>query len=224
MHNIRLLTFAALLISAFSVLCAAQAGTRLKVIPSDFEMRNPPVSWTIGDGDSLIINAAGKTNWFIAPLDLRSWDSAPMLLFRPADDFVLSARMSLQPQSRWDGGALVLFVNETTWAKLCLEAPDVPGRLSVVMVVTRGESDDSYSIPVDGNSKFMKIAKIGPAFMFYVSTDGHSWQMVRNFRLSNTKELRVGFSAQSPTGEGSTVSFSDIRYSPTRAANMYTGE
>jgi regulation of enolase protein 1 (concanavalin A-like superfamily) len=224
MHNIRALAVAVFLLPAVNVLCAAQSSPRLKVIPGEFEMRNPPVSWSMGEGDSLTINAAKNTNWFISPLDLKSWDSAPMLLFRPADDFVLSARMSLQPRSRWDGGALVLFVNETTWAKLCLEAPDGPAGLSVVMVVTRGESDDSYSIPVTGNSKYMKIAKMGPTFVFYVSADGRSWQMVRAFRLGATKDLRAGFSAQSPVGEGSTVLFSDIRYTPTRVANMFTGE
>jgi regulation of enolase protein 1 (concanavalin A-like superfamily) len=224
MHNIRVLAVAVILLPVVNVLSAAQSSSRLKMIPGEFEMRNPPVSWSIAEGDRLTINAAKNTNWFISPLDLKSWDSAPMLLFRPAEDFVFSAKMSLQPRARWDGGALVLFVNETTWAKLCLEAPDGPAGLSVIMVVTRGESDDSYSIQVPGNSMYMKIAKIGPTLVFYVSADGRSWQMVRAFRLGSTKDLRAGFLAQSPVGEGSTVSFSDIRYAATRVADIFKGE
>ena len=126
---------------------------------------------------------------------------------------------------RGDGGSLVLFINEKTWAKRCLEAPDGPGRMSIVMVVTRGESDDSYSTPVIGNSVYMKIAKIGPSFVFYTSADGKSWSMVRNFRLTtDTKGLRAGFSAQSPSGNGATVVFSDIHYAAKRVTDMYTGE
>ncbi len=225
MKNVRLLISAIVLLFAFSLPCAAQSSARLKAIPGEFEARNQPVSWSIGDNDTLTIKAAPKTNWFIAPLDLRSWDSAPMLLFRPADDFTLSAKISLEPRSRWDAGSLVLFINENTWAKICLEAPEGQGRMSVVMVVTRGESDDSYSIPVTGNSLYMKIAKIGPSFVFYVSPDGKSWSMVRNFRLgADTKGLRAGFSAQSPIGAGSTVVFSNINYAPKRIADMFTGE
>ncbi len=225
MKNVSRFLSAIMLFFAVSLPCAAQSTARLKSIPGEFELRNQPVSWSIGDNDALTINAAPKTNWFIAPLNLKAWDSAPMLLFRPADDFTLSAKISLEPRSRWDAGSLVLFINDNTWAKLCLEAPDGPGRMSVVMVVTRGESDDSYSIPATGNSIYFKIAKMGPSFVFYASPDGKSWSMVRNFRLTtNTKDLRAGFSAQSPIGAGSTVVFSDIHYSAKRIADMFTGE
>ena len=202
--------------------CVANAQT--SAIPAQFDTRNAPVVWTADASGAITINAGRKTNWFIAPLDLRSWDSAPMLLFRPADEFALSAKITLEPKSRWDAGSLVLFVNERTWAKLCLEAPDGPGKLTVVNVVTRGESDDGYSFPIAGNSAFMKVAKIGPSFVFYASADGRSWQMVRNFRLDAIDDLRVGFSAQSPTGEGTKAAFSDIRYTPSRVSDMYKGE
>lgn len=189
-----------------------------------FDTRNGPVAWNTSKDGAVTISAPAKTNWFIAPLDLKIWDSAPMLLFTPADEFALSAKVRVEPKSRWDGGALVLFVNPTTWAKLCVEASDGPGNLKIVSVVTNGVSDDSYSIPVTGEAMFLKVAKIGSSFLFFISADGSKWQMVRNFRFNTSADLKVGYSAQSPTGKGTQAVFSEIRYQPERIADMFAGQ
>ncbi len=215
------------LAASLFVLCdftSAQAGTQLHGIPGDLEARNTPFSWNVNQNEALTITAQGKTNWFVSPSNLKSWDSAPTLLFRPDEDFILSANVSLRPRSRWDSGALVLFVNNTTWAKFCLESADGPSGLSVVSVVTNGVSDDSYSIAAPGESLYMKVAKFGPTFAFYASADGHSWKMIRTFRLGDREGVKVGFLSQSPTGTGLTATFSEIRYSPTRISNLFTGD
>lgn len=209
-------------LAAAGVLHAAPPG-RLAMLPGELEERNHPASWTVRDSGTLTMSAGAKTNWFISPLNGKTWDNAPMLLFVPAKDFVLIAKVSLEFRSRWDAGALVLYLNETTWAKFAFEAPQV-GQPSVVSVVTRGESDDCTAMPVTGNSVYLKIAKIGPAFIFYVSNDGQSWKMTRAFRMGNTDGLRVGFSAQSPTGNGSTVTFSGIQYLAKQVTKIDSGE
>jgi uncharacterized protein len=193
----------------------AAPGARLHSISAELEQRNAPVSWKVGEADVLTIDAAGKTNWFIAPTDGRRWDSAPMLLFNPAENFVLSARITLQFRARWDAGALTLYVDEKNWAKFAFEAPE-EGQPAVVSVVTRGESDDCTSMPVREGSIYLKIEKIGLAFNFYASSDGRAWKMIRSFRLNSTAGLRAGFSAQSPIGDGATVVFSEIQYSATQ--------
>jgi uncharacterized protein len=201
---------------------AAQAGQGIAGLPGDLEERNGPVSWSVADG-SLAIDAPGQTNWFVSPTNLKTWDNAPTLLFRPDAEFSLSAKVTNRAESRWDAGALVLFVRADSWAKLCLEAPNGPSDLAVVSVVTRGESDDSYSIPVAGKFLYMKVAKIGQSFAFYVSPDGKKWQMMRAFRLGDGQGVKAGFLAQSPTGKGLTAVFSEIHYSPGRV-NLFTGE
>lgn len=208
---------------AASMFCAANAGGRVPGLPGDFEERNGPVSWNVAGDGTLTINAPGDTNWFVSPRDLKTWDNASTLLIHPDPDFSLSAKVTQQAQSRWDAGALVLFVNKAVWAKLCLESPNGPNGLEVVSVVTRGESDDSYSVPVSGASLYMKVAKIGPAFGFYISTDGQKWKMIRAFRLGDGAGVKAGFLSQSPTGKGLSATFSDIRYSATRV-NLFTGE
>lgn len=48
--------------------------------------------------------------------------------------------------------------------------------------------------------------------------------MVRYFTLGNVENLRIGFEAQSPTGEGCTIDFSEITYRPDLLKGMRTGE
>lgn len=208
---------------AASIFCAAQAAGRLPGLPSDFEERNGPVSWSTAADGTLTINASGDTNWFVAPNDLHNWDSAPTLLITPDKEYSLSAKVTQHPKSRWDAGALVFFINNSTWAKLCLETTDGAAGLQVVSVVTRGESDDSYSIAVQGDSLYMKAARMGQAFAFYVSADGKKWQLIRAFRLGDGTGAKVGFLSQSPIGKGLSATFSEIRYSPT-PVNLFTGE
>jgi uncharacterized protein len=194
---------------------AADAEARPTALPAPVEQRNAPVAWTATGPNGIAIDAPAQTNWFVSPSDLKAWDNAPTLLFRPDENFKLSARISLTPHSRWDSGALVLFTDPDHWAKLCLEDDQDDGRLSVVMVVTNGVSDDSYSIAASGNALYMKVAKSGLAFFFYASEDGKTWKMVRTFRLGEINNLKTGFLAQSPVGNGIHVEFSDIRYDGT---------
>jgi regulation of enolase protein 1 (concanavalin A-like superfamily) len=183
-----------------------------------FETRNGPVTWTAKGPDALTIIAGPKTNWFVSPWDSTAVDNAPMVLFRPQGNFSLSAKIALQPKTRWDSGALTLFIDKDNWAKLCLENSVADGKLSVVMVVNRGISDDSYTaFTASDNTLYLKIAHQGPAYMFFASHDGKDWTMLRDFTMSGDAALlRTGLLAQSPVGDGITVQFSDIRYETKR--------
>jgi hypothetical protein len=46
-----------------------------------------------------------------------------------------------------------------------------------------------------------------------VSSDGARWLFVRHFALEGADGLLVGFEAQSPTGPGCAVTFTDIDFS-----------
>jgi regulation of enolase protein 1 (concanavalin A-like superfamily) len=92
----------------------------------------------------------------------------------------------------------------------------------VVSVVTRGVSDDCNSWPVDGDSIWLRVARLGRAFAFHASHDGMTWQLVRHFAL-DAEEPAVGFLAQSPTGQGCAASFASIHYLPQRLADLRSG-
>jgi uncharacterized protein len=88
--------------------------------------------------------------------------------------------------------------------------------------VTRQTSDDCNSFEVDGNTLWLRITRSGAAWAFHASTDGAWWRLLRYFTLG--KELvRVGFLAQSPTGEGCAATFDHITFRPGAPADLRDG-
>ena len=69
----------------------------------------------------------------------------------------------------------------------------------------------------------MRIAKTGPTYAFHASTDGTTWQFVRHFELAGDPQPQVGFLAQSPTGQGCSVRFSDIRFDEAALTDLRDG-
>jgi regulation of enolase protein 1 (concanavalin A-like superfamily) len=61
-------------------------------------------------------------------------------------------------------------------------------------------------------------------FGLYYSFDGTKWTYIRYFRFAVPGPLKVGFAAQSPTGEQCTAVFSKIRYSSKAVRDFWTGE
>lgn len=199
-----------------------EAAPRLDGIPQPIIWQNAPAIWKIDSRQTLTITAGKQTDWFISPMGDSLRNNSPRLLFKPASDFVLSAKVNVGFRSQWDAGALVLFDNDSLWAKLCFENT-IEKRTAIVSVVTKDVSDDSSSIEMKGPSVYLKVAKAGSAIFFYASQDGQDWKIIRTFSLGKTQNLRVGFSSQSPVGDGVTTIFSGIRYEP-RTVNLWLGK
>ncbi len=194
-------------------------------LPGDLQWKNEPADWKVGPDHSLSITAGAKTDWFIEPPgDGFLASNAPTALFRPPDEhFLLSARVTVNFTSTFDAGVLFLYERDDLWAKLCFEySPQ--NQPMIVSVVTRGSSDDCNSTVIDGNTVYLRVARVGGAFAFHSSLDGRYWHMVRYFTLGNVENLRVGFEAQSPTGGGCAVNFSEITYRPEFLKEMRSGE
>jgi uncharacterized protein len=208
--------------SAISALGACGQEPAVAGLPGPFVWQNTPVNWKAGKAGSLTITAGKATDWFVSPIDGARRENSPRLVFQPADDFVLSARVTVGFRSQWDAGVLVLYVNDTTWAKLCFEMT-VEKHPAIVSVVTQGLSDDDNSIAVSGNSVYLKIAKAGQAIFFYASEDGQNWKIIRSFSFGPGIKVRAGFSSQSPSGEGCTTQFDQINYLAKRV-DLWTGK
>jgi regulation of enolase protein 1 (concanavalin A-like superfamily) len=191
-------------------------------IPGPWIWQNLPASWKVDSGNTLTIAPGKRTDWFVSPMGDDRSDNTPRLLFKPADDFVLSAKLNVDFHSQWDSGALVLYVNNSLWAKLCFEMT-VEKHPAIVSVVTRDASDDNNSIPISGSTVYLKVAKAGPAIFFYASQNGRNWSIIRAFSLGANPDLRIGFSSQSPVGDGCTTVFSQINYVP-RRVDLWSGK
>ena len=173
-------------------------------------------------GDTLSIAAGPKTDLFTDPRGLITVANTPRLMFKPDGDFMLSATVSVPFASTFDAGVLVAFVDATHWAKLCFEfSPQ--GQPMVVTVVNKGDSDDCNSVVIAGNTVHLRLSRVGRAFAFHYSTDKQFWHFTRYFNLGVQGEA-VGFSSQSPTGEGCTATFEDILFEARVPADLRSGE
>jgi len=219
--------FAFLIFLVFAVVScwAGEPDQELKLagVPGRLAWKNSPAAWHIDGGNRLTISSAKMTDWFVDPFDGKVANSAPILLFEPDPDYVLSAKVSVNFQSKWDAGAFMIWADDHHWAKLSFElSPE--NQPTMVTVVTRGLSDDCNSDPIAGKEVFLQVARTGKTYVFYFSTDGRGWKILRTFSLDTDLKQRVGFEAQSPAGAGAEVSFSEIHYSPRRIKNIYTGQ
>jgi uncharacterized protein len=207
---------------------------RLRNIPFDLQWEVPPEHWepavSPGLGESgLLIEAGPLTDLFVSPDDLDPTLNAPRLLGVPDHRFQLSALVEVEFASTFDAGVLLLWAHDRSWAKLCLEYSPA-GQPMVVSVVTRDRSDDANSMDVEGSSTWLRISRTSNAgagsYAFHAATDGVHWNLIRHFHLGTGADdlVRIGFLAQSPTGDGCRVSFSQLRYLPEALDDLRGGD
>jgi regulation of enolase protein 1 (concanavalin A-like superfamily) len=196
----------------------------LPSVPGELYWKNPPLDWKVGPGPGLSILAGEATDLFVDPAGSVAKDNAPVALFAPSDEnFLLSARVSVAFASTFDAGVLQVRERDDLWAKLCFEySPQ--GQPMIVSVVTRGTSDDCNSVPIQGQTVFLRIACNAQTFVFHYSLDGRYWHMVRYFTLGRLGALRVGFASQSPTGRQCRAVFDEISYRVGTLADNRNGE
>ncbi len=162
MHD-RWLPFAVILLLMLPAV--AQAPLAIPTLPGKAEWMNTPKSARM-DGSVLIISAGPKTDWFVDPFDGTVSRNAPILLFTPQSDYVLSARVTVAFQTKWDAGALMLWGDDHHWAKLSFElSPD--RKPTLVTVVTRGLSDDCNSTHLQVDSVYLRVARSDKTYVFY---------------------------------------------------------
>ena len=187
----------------------------------------PASAWRL-DGSRLSGTAAPHSDLFVdpgagSPLNAESLLNAATLLgTAPEGDFQLSARVTVGFAATYDAGVLLLWADEGLWAKLCFEFSPA-GEAMVVSVVTRGVSDDANAFVVTGRSVWLRVSRVDRAYAYHASTDGDHWQFVRFFSLGEPAPVRLGFEAQSPTGDGCPVSFDEIRFVPRRLGDLRDG-
>jgi regulation of enolase protein 1 (concanavalin A-like superfamily) len=197
-----------------------QTTPSIQGLPGALDWQNTPRSWQIDNKSVLTIAASAKTDWFVDPFDGTVANNAPILLFTPDSDYVLSTRVTVKFDTKWDAGALMLWGDDHHWAKLSFEfSPE--RKPTLVTVVTRGLSDDCNSTDLRGDSVYLRMAKSGRTYVFYFSLDGRNWQILRTFSLDTELPIRAGFEAQSPAGTGSIAKFSSISYDSHRIGNIY---
>ena len=144
-----------------------------------------------------------------------------MLVFENTQDFMLSARVTMDFKGTFDAGVLVVYQSDTSWAKLCFEYSPNQDPM-VVSVVNKGSSDDCNSVFIDGNSVYLRVSRINTGFAFHFSNDAKLWQMVRAFALE-PGNAKVGFLVQAPMGESCRAEFSEIAFEHQTLSDIRSG-
>jgi len=194
----------------------------LSPLPNPLRWDFAAADFTVDDG-AIRMTAAPRTDLFVDPRGTVDMTNSARLLFDPDEVFMLSARARGDLVATYDAAVLMLYVDDRHWVKLCLELSP-QGQPMIVSVVTNGVSDDCNSVVLDSASAYLRVAGLGTAFALHYSLDGTTWHFVRYCALQHSAGLRAGFSVQAPTGNGCTVSFSDIRYSPRLLGDLRSGE
>jgi regulation of enolase protein 1 (concanavalin A-like superfamily) len=197
---------------------------KLGILSEELTWQNPPQSTEKKADDGLSITAGKETDWFFDPAGKSRKKNAPVALFSPQDEnFILSSKVSVEFASNFDAGVLFVYEDVDHWAKLCFEYAPTKQPM-IVSVVTRGQSDDSNSVYLERNSVYLRIYREGDTLAFHFSEDGKYWHLVRHFTIGKLQNLQVGFSTQSPTGEGCRAHFEEISYRRGKIADLRNGD
>lgn len=194
----------------------------LHSLPFLLHWLNQPQSWDVSPEGELTITAPAKSDWFIDPQGVVDVRNAPALLFSASGPCILSAQVSADHLATYDAGVLMVYESPLAWAKLCLELSP-QGLATIVSVVTKGLSDDCNSFAVNG-PVYLRLSRLERAYVFHVSEDRILWNLIRYFKLEDSQNAQMGFLAQSPMGDGCTVSFRDIRFESRLLADIRSGE
>jgi len=193
--------------------------TTLDAFPAPLRWSGAPGAW-YSTGDCLQIGTGADADMSVDPLGAGlPVLSAPRLLTVVDGDVQVRALVRAEFRATGDAGALLVWVDETNWAKLCFEQSQL-GRPVIASVVTRGRSDNATGFPVNDNEVWLRISRLSNTFAFHASPDGECWRLVRHFPLFPVNRVAYGFVAQSPNGAGCTASFHGIEVRYGRLTNV----
>jgi uncharacterized protein len=176
------------------------------------------------DGDRLILTSAAKRDNFNDPDGKLSNSTAPVLLKKVDNSkpFTFVARVAPTFKETYDAGTLYVYLNPKLWFKFAFER-DERMRTRIVTVRTIDTSDDNNHDVITNPNVYMKITSDVETIGFYYSLDKKTWQLVRLFKNDYPAEIWVGMSAQSPIGEGTSVTFDDCSFAETAIADFRSG-
>lgn len=149
--------------------------------------------------------------------------NAPFYYTEVAGDFVMKARVSLEFVEIFDSACIMVWQDETNWAKACFEKTEYDTH-AVVSVVTKGDSDDANGCNIDEDKVWLQVSRRGSAFSFHYSVDGENFYMMRFFILPAAETVKAGLLAQSPQGEGGIRVFEDLTIEKKTVKNIRAGK
>ncbi|RSZ60265.1 DUF1349 domain-containing protein [Massilia atriviolacea] len=194
----------------------------IAALPFALDMHADPGAAQV-DAATLVLVAKKGSDLYVNTDGTEMADTTPRVLFQPAGDFIFSARVGAGFGKPFDGAALIVYGDKTSWGKLLFELART-GKPGISTTVAKGVGDDAHHGAREGSEVYLKVVRRKDMFVFYTSPDGANWSMVRTFSLPGAGTVKVGFSAQSPMGEEFRARFSDIRFRNATFRDFWQGE
>ncbi|NLR62844.1 DUF1349 domain-containing protein [Chitinophaga varians] len=217
----KLFVLGSLVLAFFSALANPADSVRIKGIPYPCSWINTPQSFNVA-ADSLSITAAQGSDFYNYPGGNYNIATAPILAFKPDENFVLTAKIKVDFKKTYDGGAIYVMVDSTQYIKFLFENSHY-GKLAVCSGVTNTYTDDSNNAVTGKNEVYFRLAKSGNMFGLFYSLEGKNWEAVRLVNFVPKAPIKIGFSSQSPLGDNCTSTFSEIVYTPGVFKDAKTG-
>jgi uncharacterized protein len=185
---------------------------RVKAIPFRCLLLDAPKAFKVISTNAVVLTAAAKTDFHNPANGCCHWNNAPKFLFIPDTNFEFSARVEPAFNTKYDGGALLVYSDQENWAKLLLEYTADRKPLIGMSVVRNKLTDDNYYYLDNAKKTYLRVTKTSNVFNFFTSTDGTNWILLREFVYATSAPIQLGFYSQSPVGDSCVVEFSDIVY------------
>lgn len=160
----------------------------------------------------VVLAAAAQSDLFLDPTgSSHPAPDAERFMARVSGDFIFGGHVTAGFVAPYDSGVLLVAIDDTNWFKVCSEL-DPHGVTRVVTVVTRhGHSDDANAWPIPSRGTHLRVARCGAAAALHASEDGVRWHLIRYFNPGFvSSDVHIGILAQSPVGDGTTATFSDM--------------
>lgn len=201
---------------------AQELPERIDGLPYTLSLANPAVKTEIKAGKLTLVAPKGTDLYNSAKGQRVS--NAPRVTFEPKGDFIFSAKVDAGFGADYDGGALVVFGDDGYWVKFLYERINA-NESAVTSSFATPVSDNSYHVRVPNTQPvWLKIARLDRSMLLYMSQDGKTWQILRDFTIDPARQLAVGFASQAPLGDSYAGGFSDIRFEAKSIENYWQGE
>jgi len=197
--------------------------SREKLAALSLNWEHAPQKWEALPGSGLRVHVSGWLDYFQDPNEVHIKDDAPYLWMNASGNFVAQVHLLKPPTtSMGDAGALMARLDAHHWGKICYECTSF-GTIAAVSVVTNGVSDDANGADLSLSDVWLQMCRSGDVFGLHYSLDGRDWRMVRLFKLSLPKMIKIGLVAQCPTGPGTTIDFLSFSVEPRTVDNLRAG-
>lgn len=154
------------------------------------------------------VTSIPRVDYFVDPFTSEIKTGCAFVYEEVVGDFILTARVSLEKSTTYDGAALMCIQDDRHWIKACLEQGNWKFA-SICTVVTNTYSDDANGVTVSGDEIWLRLARTGDTFSVHYSYDGKEFFLSRLARVPMNAKLKVGFEAQSPNGRAGVRYFRD---------------